>query len=146
MLEAKAFLRGTSTGIAGGFPNQMSNAEAIAFAEDYTGRLNPVPSSAAAFASHWINGSPMTNPSAGWDKCKIVFMYERLEAQGVLENYYTLQIIANHEIGHALGLADYVDEQGNPLDNGVIMHPHYNTCTADVPTAADLNGIYAIYG
>ncbi len=122
----------------------MSNEEALAFLEVYTGSPTTLKPGGAAFATHWVDST--TNNGPGWDICRIVFLYERLETQEVLEDYYTLQIIANHEIGHALGLDDYVDEQGNPLDNGVIMHPHYNTCTADVPTAADLNGIYAIYG
>ncbi len=122
----------------------MSNEEAYAFLETYTGNADELDSSKAANTTCWAYLTP--DNSIKWNYCTIIFLYENLALHGVLENYYTLQIIANHEIGHALGLDDYVDEQGNPLDNGVIMHPHYNTCTADVPTAADLNGIYAIYG
>jgi len=78
--------------------------------------------------------------SSDWTSCKIVFVWENIDAAGKLNDYYYLKRLANHELGHTLGLGDYI------FDNGVIMYPDGNTTTAFVPTAADLNGVYAIYG
>ncbi len=50
-----------------------------------------------------------------------------------------MRSIANHEIGHTLGL-DHAD------DYGVIMHTPYEERTATVPTLDDLQGIWHIYG
>lgn len=47
--------------------------------------------------------------------------------------------IINHEIGHAFGLYE------NDQDNGTIMYPNTAYRTANVPTAADLNGIRSLY-
>lgn len=64
--------------------------------------------------------------------------FDQME-DGTIEDVYQLKAIANHEIGHALGLAHY------EYDNGVLMFPGDNR-TAEVPTAADLEGIYHLYG
>ena len=51
----------------------------------------------------------------------------------------SIRATINHEIGHAFGLLH------NKWDVGTLMWEASNR-TAHVPTAADLNGIYAIYG
>lgn len=47
--------------------------------------------------------------------------------------------IINHEIGHCIGLEE------NPYDNGTIMYPYWNTCTAYCPTLDDITGVRAKY-
>lgn len=55
-------------------------------------------------------------------------------------NYFQeMRKILNHEIGHAVGLAH------NPEDNGTIMYPTWNNCTAYVPTLDDITGVRVKY-
>ncbi len=89
----------------------------------------------------YYNGTQIVAPSqSDWTNCKIVFLWENLEERGYLHDFDAMKGLANHEIGHTLGLGDYAG------DTGVIMCNNMEFRTAYVPTAADLNGVYAIYG
>lgn len=81
----------------------------------------------------------LDDPQIDWSSATITFLSDQLEYFDQLEDLYELKTVANHEIGHALGLAHYSE------DNGVLMYP-YSDRTAEVPTAADLEGIYHLYG
>lgn len=133
----------------------MSNADATEFVREYAkDEEGNIPeglefapySTPVGFTTFWNDDESIKEYTDSWNECIVVFLYENMSWQGILDDYYTLQIIVNHEIGHTLGLDEYGNGDGEgEEDTGVIMHPNYNTCTADVPTLADLNGVYEIY-
>ncbi len=74
-----------------------------------------------------------------WSSTEVVFFHDMLDQCGYLEDYTALKAMANHEIGHTLGLAH------DTHDTGVIMYPYYEDMTATVPTRRDLETVYYIY-
>lgn len=82
---------------------------------------------------------PVEKTAQDWQATEIIFLTDRLSANGYLNDYAALRSLANHEIGHALGLAHDV------TDDGVLMYPNHNNRTAYVPTEQDLATVLYLY-
>lgn len=62
------------------------------------------------------------------------------EAQTPTYNYFQeMRKIIGHEIGHSIGLAH------NTSDNGTLMYPGWDVCTAYCPTLDDITGVRVKY-
>ncbi len=75
-----------------------------------------------------------------WESTVIEFYIDQIREAAIASNYQQLRSMANHEIGHALGLEHTTDG-----DDGVLMY-YSQSRTAVVPTAADLEAVYNLYG
>ena len=95
--------------------------------------------SAAAFTTWRDGSSPINSLEYKWTAADVVFLWDNLLEGNHLYDYNYLKKVANHEIGHALGLADQYE------DNGVIMYYAVDENTANVATAFDLVNIYCCY-
>ena len=69
-----------------------------------------------------------------WVRASIIYNTDKAPTS----NSYFMKSIANHEIGHALGLA-------HVLNPNAVMYPYYNTCNVNYPTEHEIKGIQAIY-
>lgn len=69
-----------------------------------------------------------------WKRASVIFN----SAQVPVNNYTKMRTIAGHEIGHTIGLAHI-------SDNGKLMYPYYDTCSAAAPTGDEVRGAQAIY-
>lgn len=83
----------------------------------------------------WVAHNPAVGP---WDYGYVWFSIENIRNDGYLNDFESMRGLANHEIGHFLGLNEYWS------DYGVVMFPGANR-TSNVPTRADLMGIYELY-
>lgn len=84
----------------------------------------------------FYKGAAVRPNETSWEHCEI----EINEANEPTYNYFQeMRKIINHEIGHCIGLEE------NPYDNGTIMYPFWQTCTAYSPTLDDITGVRAKY-
>ncbi len=115
----------------------VSNVEAEAILSSYLGGIATIDESVNSITILLYDNALATGSL--WDKGIILLLYENMRDDGLLYDYYELQVYLNHEIGHTFGLGDCWN------DNGVIMYVYPDFCTADVPTMPDLNDVYEIY-
>lgn len=117
----------------------MTNAEYVAYTDDDLEQGQLVDVIYYGIASG-TERSAVEHATQNWYSAKIIFLTDHLQADGKLGDYEYLRGLANHEIGHALGLAH------DTTDCGVIMYPNGTDRTAWVPTAKDLATVYYLYG
>jgi hypothetical protein len=94
------------------------------------------PQERATGITTFYKGAQIDPKETNWEHCGIAIN----EAKKPTTNYFQeMRKIINHEIGHCIGLEE------NPYDNGTIMYPYWNTCTAYCPTLDDITGVRAKY-
>ncbi|MBQ4617809.1 MAG: matrixin family metalloprotease [Clostridia bacterium] len=118
----------------------MNNQEAEQYSDDLFENAHTIVSDQLiAMMFCFSSNTLVSSDSSTWDRVEMIFLVDNLEKQDYLHDYFDLKQIVNHEIGHALGLADRTDDQG------VIMYYNKETCTAEVATASDLQNVYFLY-
>ena len=85
--------------------------------------------------THFYTGNEI-DPDRNWEHCYIAIN----EAKEPTFNYFEeMRKVIGHEIGHCIGLAH------NESDNGTLMYPYWQTCTAYCPTLDDITGVRIKY-